>query len=339
VSVASTSRNSNPGRTGQRYAPFGKAAEYYRELGWMGVIPVSRKGTKAPLFAGVTGHKGRDASPELLTELITRFYGANIGLRLPFSIVGIDIDAYDGHSGAASLAELGKRLGDLPETWRSTSRAPSDPVSGIYLFRAPRRPENAWVTDLGTGSGIEIIQTHHRFATVAPSRHNSTGQPYYWWLGSERVSAPRPGDLPLLPVSWGRYLLSARRYRASATATDAQTASWYARVASGPMCSGMEAAARTEAARISDAAASGELHETARRAVTHLCRNAAEGCVGLDNALRLCEAQFLRARRKRNLLVEWQSFVKSAMAKAAALRQEKTDMCGTIRNARPRVAQ
>ncbi len=49
------------------------------------------------------------------------FGGGNVGLRLPECVLGIDVDAYAGKSGAATLAEAEARLGALPLTWRSTA--------------------------------------------------------------------------------------------------------------------------------------------------------------------------------------------------------------------------
>jgi hypothetical protein len=328
-------RNTKSARLkGQRYYPFRVSALGYRELGWLGVIPVTRRGTKAPLAPGITGHDGTDADEELLAELIRTYPWGNVGLRPPFDILGIDVDAYDGKGGGRKLRSLYGRLGPLPTTWRSTSRAPEDMVSGIYLFRAPRKPGWKWVSDLGTGSGVEIVQRHHRFVTVEPSLHNSTGRPYRWWRGDREADAPAPRELPTLPVAWGRYLLSSRRFRAGGTATGPETAEWYGRVSGGAMCDGMEKSARDEAARVQAAAELGGLHEALRKATFRLCLSAAEGHTGLGLALRTVETEFARARRDRSLRSEWEGAVKSAMAKAAAVKQDTEDPCSII-GARP----
>jgi Bifunctional DNA primase/polymerase, N-terminal len=339
MNVAGNGHSRKIRRTGVRVRPFAEAAAYYRRIGWPGELPVSRKGTKAPLYAGITGHSGKDAEPGLLRALVSEYGWANIGLRLPLPFVGIDVDDYDGHNGAATLAALEQKLGPLPVTWKTTSREPEDPVSGIYLFFAPRSAEQKWVTDLGTGSGIEIVQQHHRFITVAPSLHNSTGRQYCWYYGDgELVSPPSPDELPLLPIRWARYLLSARAYKAGAIATDREVAKWYDRVHGGSMCTAMEAAAELEAARMRDAAKTGGLHARLLPATSHLCANAAEGCTGLGRALRIVETEFLRASRKRSLQAEWQSAVKSAMSRAAALPQADMDVC-SARGAQPKVAR
>ena len=140
-------------------------APAYRGLGWTGTIPVARSGSKAPLARGITGHAGTDLSDAELVAMIRRHRAANLGLRLSLTELGIDVDAYDGRAGATTLRSLEARLGPLPLTWRSTSRAPEDPVSGIYLFHAPREADWAWVTNLGEASG-------YRDCPAAPSvRH------------------------------------------------------------------------------------------------------------------------------------------------------------------------
>jgi len=312
---------------GRKHFPYRDAAWAYRERGWTGTIPVTRRGTKAPLVKGVTGHNGTDPSDELLTKLIAEFPTANIGIRLPWSIVGIDVDAYDERGGDATIASLEKTLDcPLPVTWRSTSR--DDGVSGIYLFYAPRSPFQVWVTDLGAGSGVEIAQYHHRFATVSPSIHNSTGRQYWWYRGRERSGIPRPEELPWLPVKWGDFLLSSREYVVKDAAADAVVAEWYRRVSGGVMCKYMLTAAEREAGKIRAATVLGGLHDTLIAAVTHLCNNAAEGHLGLDVGLSVVEDAFKTSGRRRNLGSEWTGAVNTAMAKAAAIRpQETVDVC------------
>jgi hypothetical protein len=313
---------------GTRRFPFRDGAGRYRELGWTGTIPVARQGTKAPLVKGVTGHAGVDISDEDLPGLIAKYAQANLGLRLPWDIIGIDVDAYEGRDGHRTIMFLAQRLQcHLPLTWRSTSRMPEDGVSGIYLFHAPRSVRRVWVTDLGPGSGVEIAQYHHRFATVAPSVHNSTGRLYRWWSGDDPVLAPRPEELPELPVPWARYLMSERDYTVTERARSEEVAAWYARVGSGAMCKYMSHAAEQEATKIRVAGVLGGLHDELCQAVTHLCMNAAEGHKGLEAALNILEWDFSHAGRRRNLRSEWAGAVNTAMANAAAVPQEDIDVC------------
>lgn len=314
---------------GEKHFPFRVAAQYYRSLGWTGTIPVTRWGTKAPLAKGITGHNGVDPDTDHLAELLSEFPTANIGIRLPWNVIGIDVDAYDGRQGRKTIQSITNQLCcPLPTTWRSTSRAPEDPVSGIYLFRAKRNSTQVWVTDLGAGSGVEIAQYHHRFATVAPSIHNSTGREYKWWYGDAQVQPPRYWDLPELPHPWNQFLLSSREYVASSSSVASEEVlAWYSLVAGGEMCTYMGTAADREADKIRYATENGGLHDTLVAAVTHLCSNAAEGHRGLELGLNILEDAFMAAGRRRNLRSEWESAVNTARAKAASGPQEEIDVC------------
>ncbi len=324
---------------GIRQQPFRKGAQAARDRGWP-VVPTSRRGTKSPLAKGITGYDGIDASDEQLADLIARYPYANLGLRLPFDVLGLDVDAYDGRAGAATLASLTAELGPLPTTYRSTSRAPEDPVSGIYLYRAPREMDWKWVGDLGPGSGIEIIQRHHRFVSCWPSVHNSTKRIYAWWRGNEQADIPRPTDLPLLPVKWAAHLLSSRRYQPRERVTGRELAEWYGRVHAGPMCAGMEQFAILQATEVRAAAAEGGLHQALFAAAADICRMAADGCTGLDRALGIVEKEAIQAQemRDRDLQAEWEGAVSYGMAQAAALAQCETDVC-TLRGMRVRKAR
>jgi len=200
-------------------------------------------------------------------------------------------------------------------------------MSGIYLYYAPRRDEWVWITDLGVGSGVEIAQFHHRFATVEPSVHNSTGRIYRWWYGDREAGKPRPTDLPWLPPEWGKYLLSPREYVVKGAAQEAEVVAWYGKVSGGAMCYYMKNASEIEAGKIRAAAVLGGLHDTIVATAMFLCTNAAEGHKGLDYALGVCEDAFMNSGRRRNLRSEWKGAVNSAMAKAAALPQAKGDEC------------
>jgi hypothetical protein len=323
------SAGESKGQRGKKFFPFRTAAAYYRSIGWTGVIPVTRRGTKAPLAKGVTGHQGIDATDKELLALIREFPTANIGIRLPWNIIGIDVDAYDGRKGLETISNIERRLKcPLPETWRSTSRMwNGDYYSGIYLFRARREDTQVWVTDLGPGSGVEIAQFHHRFATVPPSIHNSLGLQYQWWCGPKEANPPRPESLPELPKAWNEYLLSPRAYVVRSSADLPEVAEWFSRVSGGGMCRFMKRAVELETEKLRVAKEYGGLHDTVVAAVTYICSNAAEGHRGLEVALNMLEFEFTGSGRRRNLRSEWKSAVSTAMAKAAAGPQEETDVC------------
>jgi Bifunctional DNA primase/polymerase, N-terminal len=197
---------------------YGAAAPIYWQLGWRGIIPVDPK-DKGGVPKGFTGRDGVDVTRENLDWFARSKPGHNIGLRLPPDIIGIDVDSYDGKTGAATRTEAEKRWGRLPYSPRSTSRHHNgDRVSGIQLFCIPPGEElvdKIKFPELGLGD-IEIIQRHHRHAQVWPSIHNRTGQTYEW-LGIDGVPEEPPGiaDIPDLPAKWLDELRSDRQHTSS----------------------------------------------------------------------------------------------------------------------------
>src|SRR6478752_5484557 len=100
--------------------PYALAAPVYQRAGWRGVIPVRGKW---PPPTGWTGAEGRWPSyPDIQTWVDGPEGSQNIALRLPGDVLGVDVDAYGGKHGAATLASCEAEWGELPATWRSTSR-------------------------------------------------------------------------------------------------------------------------------------------------------------------------------------------------------------------------
>ncbi len=185
---------------------YAAAADIYWNLGWRGVLPLSlgngsKKGCPPE---GFTGHDGVDPSYPDVCEFKASRARFNLALRMPEDVIGIDVDCYDGKTGAATLAEAEARWGALPPSYRTTSR---EDGSGIRLFRVP--PGTALggeikFPELGIGH-IEIIQRHHRYAVAWPSMHKGTGRQYRWISdldSSVMEKPPAPDDLPELPSSW-----------------------------------------------------------------------------------------------------------------------------------------
>lgn len=192
--------------------PYAQGAPIYRELGWQGVIPADLAGKPGVVPSGYTGRNGAWPSDEQVTSWISWEGENGIGLRVPNDVLGIDVDAYDGKCGAKTIEMTEGMFGALPPTWRSTARrADGDLASGIYLYRVP--PGVQWVSDLGEGSNVEIVQTAHRWIRVWPSVNLKTGKVYgkiYRWykpegpLGSlvESDRPPKIDELAALPDEW-----------------------------------------------------------------------------------------------------------------------------------------
>lgn len=186
--------------------PFADNADDYLAAGWNPIpLPFKRKdppplgftgnaGTYVPITANVIGGwltNGCDQAGKRPW---------NIGLRLPDTVLGIDVDHYDGKTGGDTLATHEATTGALPPTWRSSSRG-DDGVSGIRFYRVPAG--RRWAGSLAGGS-VEIVSHHYRFAVIWPSIHPSTGQPYAWTDpdGFPCTEPPAVDDLPDLPAAW-----------------------------------------------------------------------------------------------------------------------------------------
>lgn len=182
--------------------PYGDCAQTYVDAGWQGVLPIPPR-AKKPVPAGFTGHNGKWPSAKHIEEWMLGTPEKSIALRVPGTVIGIDVDQYGPKHGHDRLLDAIEHLGELPATWVSTSRpAPS----GIRLFRVPDGSE------LKTAPlpNVEIVQFHHRYMVVWPSLHRDTGDEYRWVTPDGEIAhrPPRPDELPDLPAKWLDALLA-----------------------------------------------------------------------------------------------------------------------------------
>ncbi len=182
--------------TGYVYAP------QYWDAGWV-PLPLPH-GLKTPPPTGTTGRGAREVTADQIQDWVHENEDANIALRLPKNVVGLDFDLYK-DEGRESWAQMNALHGELPPTWRSTSRTDG---SGILLFRTDPERTDGLRDPIGNGKGgFEIIRWSHRYVIVGPSLSPpppiGSGQTYRW-LGPDGQPAkcPRVEDLPLLPQSW-----------------------------------------------------------------------------------------------------------------------------------------
>ena len=175
------------------------ALDLYLDNGWLNVFPLPL-GQKFPPPKGVTGAAAETPNQQQIDQW--KAVESNIGLRVPDTVIGIDIDAAGGKVGADTMRALVKRLGRLPKTWRSTAR--NDSISGIYFYRVPTGI--AWASKAGID--VDIIQTGHRYAVVEPSLHPEGGR--YRWLDADGNPSGIPAIelLPELPAAWIEHLAS-----------------------------------------------------------------------------------------------------------------------------------
>ena len=191
--------------------PFGYAVSVYRELGWLGTLPVVGKSERLP--NGYTGYKGRFPDDVQINEWSEKRACDNIALRLPANIIGIDIDAYGGKNGLQTIQGMETLHGRLPPSWYSTSR---DDGSRIVFYRLPAdvdpgETQRKLVSDFGFRSNVEIIRSSHRYAVVWPSVHPGNdprdpakGKAYRWYTSDDALSdvPPRPEEFAVIPTAW-----------------------------------------------------------------------------------------------------------------------------------------
>lgn len=272
--------------------PYRDAAHLYRAAGWIGVLPIpyGTKRLRAEQWTGHRGHWPSGADIQAWTDSDRRDEGGgNIALRMPPDVIGIDVDQYDGKTGADTLAQAIDKWGPLPPTSSSTARG--DGPSRILFFRVPEGLR--WPGNLG--NHVELIQMSYRYAMVWPSMNPQTGTLYRWYTpdGLPTLATPRPDELPELPDLWivgltGGELAEEARF---ADLTPQQYSTWLATHGT-PGASPCRALSTVRDRLLLDLA-TGSAHESLRR-LMGLVRFAEQGHTGLLHALGEVHSAFLR---------------------------------------------
>ncbi|MBA9003753.1 bifunctional DNA primase/polymerase [Thermomonospora cellulosilytica] len=299
--------------------PYASAYDAYRRAGWTGVIPLPARKKKHPP-SGVTGDNGHWPSYADCQAWADGPEGAgNIALRLSRHVLGIDVDNYDGKTGATTLADAEQRWGTLPPTWRTTSR--DDGTSGIRLFRIP---ENlAWPGELGPD--VELIHAGYRYAVVWPSIHPE-GRTYRWISpdGLTSTTIPDPDQLPPLPQTWVDGLTGGREHTTTPrnTLADDAARAWII-TRPGATTEPCARQARATQQALVELAGPGSAHNAARDAALRAIRLADEGHAGLVGALTAVHKAFIAnvtnphragtVRFPRQAEAEWTALVTSAV--------------------------
>lgn len=196
------------------FVPYAQNARRWHEAGWVGVLPLAPD-TKHPPPEGFTGKHADDPTPEDIALWMQSGRGnGNTAIRVPDTVVGVDVDDYGAKAGGSTFEDLVHECGGLPMTWTVTSRRPQDMVSGIRLFRV----REGLLFPGSAGRGIEIVQRTHRYF-VAPGSRHPLGRVYGLYDPSGRLTddVPRPEDLPELPEAWIEALM---RHVSTRTAMD-----------------------------------------------------------------------------------------------------------------------
>jgi hypothetical protein len=275
-----------------------------------------------------------------------RYARANIALRLPRWIVGLDVDHYSEKYGGDSLAELQDELGPLPGTFVSTSR--DDGVSGIRLFMVPGDFAGAaWPSQASVD--IDMITWYERYVIVSASVHKS-GRPYRWLLQDEyghsmkplrndRV-VPAPSDMEMLPIEWCEYLTGLAgngSEKWNDSSFDGSARQWLIDYGGGEPCRYIEGRAVRMLERMNDG---GSLHETTKLAVAQLVKAAAEGHTGINSALAPIRELFIyklgargageRRRGEAKAVQEWRAMVSGAVAKYGGEVEDEDTVCNEL---------
>lgn len=271
--------------------------EYWRN-GWKSVLWLPR-GKKFPPPSGYTGYDATIPSYPDLMAWAEDHPDANLGLRFPAEIVGLDVDAYGEKTGASTIAEALKRYGMLPPTVRSTSR--TDPVSGIRLYRKPADiPLHTQIKFPGLTIGnVEVVQDHHRYCVSWPSIHPE-GRIYTW--RDERgnvVPVPRIDDLPELPASWVEGLRKESHAEITAHRDPFEA---FRQLPQGKMSEKVGEALHRAMTELD--CEPGSRHDVANVNVLRLLRLAERGETGVQDALQRYRQKFVELTRDRNTTEE-----------------------------------
>jgi putative DNA primase/helicase len=170
-----------------------EAVELYTAAGWP-VIPLDH-GKKDPPPKDFTG-SGPDADQDQLNTWVRAGAFGNIAVRCPPGVIGLDVDDYGDKRGGDTIEAAEAELGPLPNTWCSGARLDSGrSMIAWYRLEPGLRLHSP-------GSGVDLIQRHHRYGVVWPSIHPE-GMQYVWFdrsTGENRI--PRVTELAELPQSW-----------------------------------------------------------------------------------------------------------------------------------------
>lgn len=323
--------------------PYQESAVSYSECGWSPIPIVLNE--KAPTTEGVTGWGKAHLSlaqvkqwsePDARVKTRERddgsawwFTPGNVALRLDDGYLGLDVDAYGDHGGAATLAEAIKRFGPLTPSWKSTSR--SDGTSGISIYRVPRGKK--WMNNFNkvVGKGIDVIHLGHRYVMASPSVHPDTGARYVWIDpdgNRQELMAPTVEDIPKLPKKWWKAIDQGQVTEhdlKGGSISFADATQWVLDLGrDSSMCVSMKGTLRTWRQRVT-AAGKGGFHDAVLQGVWAIVRDARDGHAGVVDALNKLKKTFdigivsdRDANRARLSQQEWERIVSDGVVKIKA---------------------
>lgn len=213
-------------------APFRKAAKAYDGSVFADCLIPLPAGKKSPPRKKRTGTKGRTSAKTVRKDAREHPNG-NVGLRTPAWLVGLDVDGADhgeGKPGPATIAAFEAQHGALPPSIYST-RHGADSATRIRWYAIPEGVvlrERLLRDDPAVHGGVEIVQHHHRFGVVWPSRL-ADGTRYEWFDGTgQRIRVPQREQIARLPDAWIDALRDDRERQAEHRASSDEVADWIA---------------------------------------------------------------------------------------------------------------
>ncbi len=340
---------------------YSAAAQSYFDDGWSPIpLPPKSKFPPADDYTGAKGKfvdeltlkrwlaKGGKVSAGNLTWVVS---GGSVALRLPPTVIGIDVDMYEGKAGRATFAKAIESWGPLPPTWFTSSRTDG---SGIRLYAIPEGL--AWPGKLPQGGGVELVRWDHRYAVVSPTIHPDTGDPYRWFVEDQSLTSgavtggvadpwgviaeeefPDPGGLPELPEAWVAGLTSGKRWEERAAVDmDAGDVRLWLSDRNGPeLCASMRGTLTKYTRLLRAAGDDGGSHDVARDAAWAIIGDSHAGHSGVEKALVKLKKVFVPAVARRSDLRmandEWARIVIRGVQKLAAEGEpERDDLCALL---------
>lgn len=285
--------------------PYAAAADGYLKAGFH-PFPVPA-GRKAPPPDGFTGADATGVELGHVERWKAESGEANIAVRLPTGVIGLDVDHYGAKRGGDTLTKLKEIHGPLPAT--SVSSARTGGASGIRLYRIPAGVDPR---DLHSpGEYIDLIRPDHRYLVAPPSLHPE-GSHYRWYGPNGSGEIPKVSDLPSLPHGHLEHLFKrCSCYPSSPLTAPYREARW-----SDPMATYREA--------LQSLAAGDRRHDTVLGAVMALVRWQEGGDERAVRHLTELEQEFMAAvtgdgsRSSSEALGEWKRMLTGARTKVAA---------------------
>lgn len=306
----------------------------YLNAGWRPLpLPANKKSSPPEGWTGGSKpHSGEMPDRSQVAAWARDYPQGNIAISPPPTVLGIDVDTYDGKAGSQTFASHQEEWGELPPTWVSTSRP--ETASGIRWFRIPEGL--AWPGIL-KGGGVEIIRWDHRYAVAMPSIHPE-GMEYVWITPDGTVvndEFPAPEDLPELPARWVDGMTNGRKpwvAREEVELDAAEVTQWVEDRGDYGICTAMDRTLRKHLQTLRTAGADGGAHDQMRDAVWAVIGDAQGGHKGVGKALERLKKAFWEAVKDRrspeDVGSEWKRALAGGVQKVVAEGEpEDEDLC------------